>query len=126
VANYTRSETIRRTVEYAVPTGSAIGEFDKAWTVARNDYVTRTGVDPAMAVRDDWARVEARDDEVVIVLDFEEPPGDDRARLDRIREINADLARLCVTRAGKGPSGCLSTEDLERIADALDGPVRHA
>ena len=51
--------------------GAAIAEFQKAVHAARNTYVQLHGSEP---LYDDWLRVYAADDEVVLFFDTDSPP----------------------------------------------------
>jgi hypothetical protein len=73
MASYTWREVVSRSVEYAVPSGGAVAEFNKAFLAAREDFLARNGYDSNTELWDDWARVYARDDEVVIVFDVKQP-----------------------------------------------------
>lgn len=72
MASFTRREVVTRTVEYAIPSGDAMAEFDKAYANALNDYRERHGKTKDDRLYDDWARVYARDDEVVIAFEVKE------------------------------------------------------
>lgn len=68
-----RIRTIKR-IEYAVPGatpgghGVPVAELNKALAAAMVDYRAAHGADPR---HDDWVRVFAYDDEVVVVLEVE-------------------------------------------------------
>jgi hypothetical protein len=89
MAMWIRHEIVTRRVEYSVPSGLAVGEFNKAWNAARHDYCRRNGINPENGrVYDDWAHVEARDDEITIVFAVDEPvPADLSAELTRLRVL---------------------------------------
>lgn len=69
--NYTRREMVTRRMEYGVESGSFVGEFYKVVGIAWSDYCTRTGRADRDQLPDDWATVEARDDEIVLRFDIE-------------------------------------------------------
>lgn len=70
MASFSRREVVTRTVEYAIPSGDAMGEFNKAYVVAEQDYRQRNNKGPGDHLYDDWAHVYARDDEVVIAFEI--------------------------------------------------------
>ena len=124
MATCSRREKTVRSVEYAIPAGSAIAEFDKAQYAAFTAYCQSQGIDPkatGLLIPDNWARVEARDDEVVIAFDVEEKPGVAERALERVRQVYADLMTREVTNAGKGRDGHLNEDDLALILKAIDG-----
>jgi hypothetical protein len=75
VTTYARREIVTTRVEYGVATNSDIGTFEKIKAIAFADYCRRHGLnqESSIAWTDDWARVEARDDEVVIVFAVKKP-----------------------------------------------------
>jgi hypothetical protein len=123
VASYTCREVVTRRVEYAIPSGDVMGEFDKAYNSAVADWRRRNGKTDADRLSDDWARVEARDDEVVIVFDVEEPPDADRQRIEAAREAYAKVLHSLVINAGHGHGGQFAEEDLAPIGFALNRVV---
>ncbi len=124
MATYTWREVVTRRVEYAVPSGSPAGEFDKTWAAARGDYRQRNGLaDAATSLPDHWARVEARDEEVVIVFDIKEPADADRQRVEAVRVAYAEVLGRLQTKAGRGPGGQLVEEDLAPIGYELNRVV---
>ena len=67
--SYRRTEIVTTRVEYAMPSGSAIGEIGKLEATVWHEYCRLNGKDPNTETRwDDWCRMEARDDEVVFVF----------------------------------------------------------
>lgn len=70
MTTYSRREIVTKRVEYGIESGSVVGDFYKVAGIAWADYCSRTGQD-SERVPDDWARIEARDDEIVIRFDVE-------------------------------------------------------
>lgn len=66
-----RTRTITYT-EWTLPRDSAIGEFSKAWNVAWNQYLDERGLPRDSRMSDDWARVDADDDHIIIRITNEQ------------------------------------------------------
>ncbi|MBO2459861.1 hypothetical protein [Actinomadura violacea] len=67
MVEYTRRVRTVRRVEYAIPSGSAWAELHKVLTAIRNELGEEA------ARWDDAARIEVRDDEVVLFFEREMP-----------------------------------------------------
>ncbi len=73
MANFSRRERITKHIEYLVPLGDVIGEFDKADRTAWNERCRLRGEDPETTRRwDDWATVHADDEHVIIRFEITE------------------------------------------------------
>lgn len=72
MADFTSRETVIRQIEYVLPSGAPMGEFEKAYRVAIRDFRQRHGIAEDGPVFDDWATVRANDDEVVIRFEVKE------------------------------------------------------
>ncbi len=72
MANFSRQERTTKHVEYRVPKGNVMGEFDKADRAAWHEYCRLNDQDPATARRwDNWAEVDADDEHVIIRFEIE-------------------------------------------------------
>lgn len=67
MTSYAKREITSRRIEYGVESGQPVGEFNTVYRLAAADYERRTDRTPD----DGWARIEARDDEVVIAFEVE-------------------------------------------------------
>jgi hypothetical protein len=121
VTTYDRREIITRRIEYAIPTGSDMGTFDRVRGIAWQDFCQRRGHDPQAAYFDDWAEVDARDEEIAIVFAVDEKPAAADETLKRIRDAHAELSRREATNSGHGRDGHLNLEDLDLICRAFTG-----
>ncbi|MEV1013725.1 MULTISPECIES: hypothetical protein [unclassified Micromonospora] len=70
-----RREFTTRTVEYLVPSGTNVSEFDKAWTAALAEYKRVHGLDAAAEPPSDWMSLHAGDDVIVLRLEFKTAAG---------------------------------------------------
>lgn len=75
MTTYARREIVTHRVEYGVAAGADIGTFEKVKGIAFTDYCQRKGLsrESSIAWSDDWATIEPRDDETVIVFQVEHP-----------------------------------------------------
>jgi len=68
VTTYSKREVVTRRVEYGIESGQPTDVFLKVYAIARRDYEERSGI---TEIWDDWAKIYARDDEIVIAFDVE-------------------------------------------------------
>lgn len=74
MASYSRRGRVTRHVEYLIPKGDTVAEFLKAWAAAQREV---EGIDKQRLKWDDWARVDADDEHIIIR--FEVPAGGESA-----------------------------------------------
>ncbi len=82
MTSYAKREITACRIEYGVESGRMIGEFNTVYRIAAADFERRTDRHPD----DGWARIEARDDEIVIAFEVEY----------EARQANAEISRLAV------------------------------
>lgn len=90
MTTYAKREIVSRRIEYGVESGQPIGEFDTVYGIAHADWARRNGIDPKQHGDAGWARLEARDDEIVIAFTVE-ADADAADQADRIKAV-LDLA----------------------------------
>lgn len=90
MTTYARREFSHRRIEYGVESGSNNGVFTRVYAMAYAEYCDRTGYDRERMEYDDWATVEARDDEIVIAFTLDEPPPD-AERWEKAKRLVVDL-----------------------------------
>lgn len=66
--DYSRREIATIRIEFAMPSGTFIGEIGKLEAVAWQDFCRLNGNAPGGFRPDDWCRYESRDDEIVLVF----------------------------------------------------------
>ncbi len=83
MTTYAKREITTRRVEYGVESGRMIGEFNTVYRLAAADFERRTDRTPD----DGWARVEARDEEIVIAFEVEYEAREADREIGRLSEI---------------------------------------
>jgi hypothetical protein len=69
MSGYDRREVVTRVIEYSIPSGSAMAELEKVISRAELEYRREIkGESFGGGLSDDWCRIHARDDEVVITF----------------------------------------------------------
>ncbi len=82
MTTYAKREITTRRMEYGVESGQLNGTFDTVYRLAVADFERRTDRPPD----DGWARIECRDDEIVIAFEVEY----------EARQADAEISRLAV------------------------------
>ena len=112
-------EVIIRRKEFFIPSGCAVGELDNVQAYAQVEYRQRRGLTDNAPLPMEWARIESRDDEVVLVVEAEEEPRDADQRLRQARDALAELLARGVSCSGSGPDGRGVEADFAGLQRAL-------
>lgn len=73
MATWMQKEIVSRRIEYIIDSGSVITDIYKVAAFAWNKYCEHHEISPNTSWPDDWCRIEARDDQIVLTYTIDTP-----------------------------------------------------